>query len=126
MKIQLETGVGRFQIRSYGPGTVKINDAVFTASVLLAPEGIVADWPPQVFADLSAVHFEQIVGGKPEVVLLGTGARLQFPAPAVLAPLTRVGIGVEVMDTAAACRTYNILAGDGRRVVAALLMIEPR
>ena len=65
-----------------------------------------------------------LVGHKPEVVLLGTGARLRFPPAAVLAPLTRAGIGVEVMDTAAACRTYNILAGDGRRVVAALLMIE--
>jgi uncharacterized protein len=124
MKIQLDTGVGRFQIRSYGPGTIKINDVVYTASVLLAPEDIVTDWPPQVFADLDTGHFEPIVAVRPEVVLLGTGARLQFPPPAVLAPLARAGIGVEVMSTAAACRTYNILAGDGRRVAAALLMIE--
>lgn len=124
MKIQLETGIGRYQVRSYGPGTVKVNDAVYSASLVLAPEQVIVDWPPQRFADLQAEHFNVIAGFRPEVVILGTGARLQFPPPAVLAPLTRAGIGVEVMDTAAACRTYNILAGDGRKVVGALLMIE--
>lgn len=125
MKIQLETGVGRYLVRSYGPGTIKINDVAYTSSVLLTPEQIVADWPPQLFAELSARHFDPVVAFKPEVVILGTGAHLKFPEPPVLAPLSRAGIGVEVMDTAAACRTYNILASDGRKVVAALLMIEP-
>jgi uncharacterized protein len=123
MKIQIETGVGRYLIRSYAPGTIKINDAVYASSLLLTPEQIVADWPPQSFAELAAGHFDPVVALKPEVVVLGTGARLQFPSPAILAPLSRAGVGVEVMDTAAACRTYNILASDGRNVVAALLMI---
>jgi uncharacterized protein len=124
MKIQLEAGVGRYLIRSYAPGTIKVNDTAYKTSLLLTPDQIVADWPPQLFDDLAAGHFEPIAALKPEVVVLGTGARLKFPPPPVLAPLSRMGIGVEVMDTAAACRTYNILASDGRKVVAALLMIE--
>jgi uncharacterized protein len=124
MKIERETGVAQYLIRSYAPGTVKINDAVYTSSVVLTPEEVVPDWPPATFTDLASAHFDAIAARKPEVVILGTGARLKFPSAAVLAPLSRAGIGVEVMDTAAACRTYNILASDGRKVVAALLMIE--
>lgn len=123
MKIEREMGIGRHFIRSYAPGVVKINDTIYNSSVVLTPEEILADWPPSAFTDLASSHFDAIAARKPEVVILGTGTRLKFPSPAVLAPLTRAGVGVEVMDTAAACRTYNILASDGRKVVAALLMI---
>lgn len=126
MKIQLETGVGRYLVGAYAPGTITINEAIYTSSLVLTPEDIDANWTPRTFEELAAIHFDAIAALKPEVVILGTGASLRFPAPACLAPLARAGIGVEVMDTAAACRTYNILAADGRRVVAALLMIEPR
>jgi uncharacterized protein len=125
MKIQLETGVGRYLVRAYARGTITIGEAIYTSSLVLTPEVVIADWTPRVFEELAATHFDSIVALKPEIVILGTGARLRFPAPACLAPLARAGIGVEVMDTAAACRTYNILASDGRRVVGALLMIEP-
>ena len=84
----------------------------------------IADWPPQTFSDLAAEHFEQIRQLAPEVVVLGTGSRLQFPRLADTRALIQANIGLEVMDTGAACRTYNILMQDGRRVVAALLMIE--
>ncbi len=124
MKIQLESGTGHHLIRAYAPGKITVNETVYTASVVLAPEEIRSDWTPQRFDQLAAEHFEAIAALRPEVFILGTGARLRFPVPACLAPLSRAGIGVEVMDTAAACRTYNILAGDGRKVVAALLMIE--
>ena len=124
MKIQLESGTGRHLIRAYAPGKITVNETVYTASVVLAPEEIRSDWKPQRFDELASDHFEAIATLRPEVVILGTGARLRFPVPACLAPFSRAGIGVEVMDTAAACRTYNILAGDGRKVVAALLMIE--
>jgi uncharacterized protein len=124
MKIQLDNDAGRFLVRAYAPGQIKINDTVYTSSVLIALTDIRADWEPRRFEDLTAAQFEEIAALKPEVVLLGTGAKLRFPPPACLAPLSRAGVGVEVMDTAAACRTYNILAADGRRVVAGLLMIE--
>jgi len=124
MKIQLENSAAQHLVRAYAPGKITVNETVYTSSLILMPEQVLPDWTPQLFQDLAAEHFEGIAERKPEVVILGTGARLRFPAPACLAPLSRAGIGVEVMDTAAACRTYNILAADGRRVVAALLMIE--
>jgi uncharacterized protein len=124
MKIELDTGIGRYLIRAYAPGKITVNDATYTSSLVLTPEGIWPEWTPQIFPELAAEHFEAIAVRRQEVVILGTGALLTFPAPACLAPLSRAGIGVEVMDTAAACRTYNILAADGRKVIAALLMIE--
>jgi uncharacterized protein len=123
MRIQLETGRGRNVIRAYAPGEVRVNETVYTRSVVVTPDRIISDWPPERYGDLDVPHFEIIVTLEPEIVLLGTGTRLQFPLPSRTLPLIRAGIGVEVMDTAAACRTYNILMEDGRRVVAALLMI---
>ncbi|MHB8535543.1 MAG: Mth938-like domain-containing protein [Sulfuricaulis sp.] len=124
MKIHLETGAGQFFIRAYAPGRVTINDEVYTHSLIVTPEQIIRDWPPNSPAELQAVHFEFIVSLRPEVFVLGTGARLQFPAARIIRPLVEAGIGIEVMDTGAACRTYNILMSDGRRVAAALMMIE--
>jgi uncharacterized protein len=124
MKIQLETGSGQYLVRSHAPGQIKINDKTYTASLVVTPEQVMDDWAPQTFEALSPEHFEPLAALKPEVVLLGTGTRLRFPNASVFAPLARAGVGVEVMDTAAACRTFNILASDGRRVVAALLMIK--
>jgi uncharacterized protein len=124
MKIHLETGMGQNLIRAYAPGRITINEEVYTTSLIVTPQQVVAAWPPSGFADLRAVHFEAIVVLQPEVVILGTGARLQFPAPSLTRSLVEAGIGIEVMDTGAACRTYNFLMSDGRRVAAALLMIE--
>jgi uncharacterized protein len=124
MKIQLESGQGVNVIRAYAPGQVTINHEVYVRSVIVTPERILTDWPPLRFEDLAAVHFEMIRELRPEIVLLGTGARLMFPEPARTLALVQSGIGLEVMDTAAACRTYNVLLADGRRVAAALLMIE--
>ncbi len=124
MKIQLESDTSKNLVRAYAPGTITINDKIYTASVVLTPQKIVTDWTPQHFEDLKPEHFDAIAAQRPEVVIIGTGTRLRFPSPACTAPLARAGIGVEVMDTAAACRTYNILASDDRRVIAAILMIE--
>jgi uncharacterized protein len=122
MKLHLETGAGLHIVRGYAPGRVTVNQTIYRASVVVLPDRILADWPPQRFDELRAEHFALIAALEPEIVVLGTGVRLQWPAAAILAPLA--GIGREVMDTAAACRTYNILMGEGRRVAAALLMIE--
>jgi uncharacterized protein len=126
MKIHLETGMGQNLIRAYAPGRITINEVVYATSLIVTPNQVVAEWPPATFADLLVGHFEMIVPLQPEVVILGTGARLQFPAPALTRSLVEAGIGLEVMDTGAACRTYNFLMSDGRRVAAALLMIENR
>ena len=123
MKIQLDTAANQNRIRHYGAGSITVNQAAYAVSIVVLPEQVV-EWPPQRFADLSAGHFELLRALNPEVVLLGTGSRLQFPAPALTRSLAQSGIGLEVMDTGAACRTYNVLAGEGRRVAAALLMLD--
>lgn len=90
-------------------------------SIILSPRSM-RSWSPDRWEAMEVGHFEELLEWDPEVVLLGSGARTRFPTPELLAPLHRHGIGIEVMDTVAACRTFNILAGEGRRVTAALLM----
>ncbi|MCC6207217.1 MAG: Mth938-like domain-containing protein [Gammaproteobacteria bacterium] len=98
---------------------------VLRQSLVIMPDRLISDWPPQRFEELEQAHFDLLAAYAPEVVLFGSGARLQRPHPALLSGLTDRGIGVEVMDTGSACRTYNFLMSDRRRVVAALLMITP-
>ena len=120
MKLQA-TALSRMRaFTGYGDGYVLVNGERHMRSLLVTPERVL-DWAPGSFAELAEAHFAQIAAWGPEVVLLGTGARLRFPAPALSAPLARAGVGLEVMDVQAACRTYNILAAEDRRVVAALL-----
>lgn len=123
MRLSLDTGDRSNLIRSYGEGWITVNDTKITQSVLVTPDRMDTDWPPQRFDALRADHFEQLLTLEPEIVLLGTGARQRFPHPRLTRSLLEAGIGVEVMDTSAACRTYNIIMAEGRRVVAALLMI---
>ncbi|MFQ5934829.1 MAG: Mth938-like domain-containing protein [Acidiferrobacterales bacterium] len=126
MKIHLEMGNPRANVvRAYAPGQITVNDDVYRTSLILTPERVAADWPPRLVAELQAEHFTEVVALEPELVVLGTGRRLQFPHAAVTRPLVDAKIGFEVMDTGAACRTYNILMSEGRKVVAALLMIDP-
>jgi len=90
-------------------------------SIILSPRHM-RSWSPSRLEEIELVHFEELLEWEPEVVLFGSGDRLRFPERELLAPLHRRGIGIEVMDTVAACRTFNILASEGRRVTAALLM----
>jgi uncharacterized protein len=124
MKIQLETGGGQNVIRAYGPRRVTINQDVYHTSLILTPDRVFSDWPPCRLDELREEHFAVISELRPELVVLGTGKRLLFPPPAITQVLFKANIGVEVMDTGAACRTYNVLMSEGRRVAAALLMIE--
>ena len=124
MRFQLETGGQANLIRTYVPGRIVVNQDAYTHSLIVLPGRVITDWAPQVFADFTAVHFEALAALAPEVVILGTGLRQQFPRAELLAPLIKAGIGWEVMDSGAACRTYNILMGEGRNVAAALLMIK--
>ena len=109
-------------ITGYGPGWVAIGNERITHSLLLHSDGQRADWGCTRFDDLAPEHFAQLAQARPELVIFGSGNALRFPKPAWVRSLIEAGIGIETMDTAAACRTYNILAGEGRRVVAALLV----
>lgn len=105
----------------YGEGYVQVNGERRDASVIVLPERVL-EWPPASFAELQEAHFALLAGLGPEVVLLGTGSTLRFPHPRLTAPLARAGIGLEVMDVQAACRTYNILVAEERIVAAALVL----
>jgi len=109
-----------YTFTAYGEGYVMVNGARHEASVIVLPERI-EPWPVADFASLAEEHFAALAALAPEVVLLGTGARLRFPHPRLTAPLARARIGLEVMDLQAACRTYNILMAEERKVAAALL-----
>lgn len=124
MRIDLETGEQSNLIRTYAPGRIGVHETIYRTSVVVLPQRIVTDWPPQTFDALTVDHMQMLADLECEVLLLGTGQRLRFPPAALLAPIAAAGIGIEVMDTGAACRTYNILMGEGRRVAAALMMIE--
>jgi uncharacterized protein len=101
----------------------RVNERVLERSFALSPEQLLEDWPaPATPAALEPAHLEPLLALQPELLVLGTGERQVFPPPAVLAACLTRGIGIEVMDNAAAARTYNVLAGEGRRVVAALLL----
>ena len=95
-----------------------------TESLILTNREVISAWEPSRLSDLTAAHMDLVLSLDPELVLLGTGAKQQFPPLEVLSRFHRAQIGVEVMDTAAACRTFNILVAEGRHVAAALLMIE--
>ena len=122
MKIQLDDTGGRYAITAYGPGRVAVNQTVYTCSLIVSPDRLIADWAPRTLPDLASEHLAELLALAPEVVLIGTGQTLRFPHPSVLAGLISAGIGHEIMDTGAACRTYNVLMGEGRRVVAGLLI----
>jgi len=94
-----------------------------TESFILTGRQVITEWKPEQIAELTVAHLEEVLSLNPELVLLGTGAKQQFPAMDILATLQRARIGIEVMDTPAACRTFNILVAEGRQVAAALLMI---
>lgn len=121
MKLQADRMEGQNAIARHGPGGVFVNGVEHANSVLVPWRGTVAPWPVRGFDELDASHFEAVAALQPELVIFGSGPRLRFPKPAWLKPLIGQRIGVETMDSAAACRTYNVLLAEGRSVVAALV-----
>ena len=105
MKIAHEQLAGRNAFTGYGDGYVEVNRARHHASLVVSAERVVTDWPASSIESLTADHMAAILEMAPEIVLIGTGGAFRFPEPAMLAPLYKAGIGVEVMDTPAACRT---------------------
>jgi len=104
---------------------VDINRVRYAHSIVFAPEGPVQSWPVTDFAQLRAADFAGLLPLQPEIVLLGTGSKQRFVHPRLTQALQQQRIGVECMDTSAACRTYNILMAEGRKVVAALILESP-
>lgn len=109
-------------VRAYRPGSVSIGEHTVSQSCLFNANQLLADWPPRAVAELSVAHFDTAFAWEPELILLGTGARQEFPSREIYAAILARRIGFEVMDTGAACRTYNVLVGENRRVVAGLIL----
>jgi uncharacterized protein len=122
MQFTLENDRSVNVVQAYSAGRIKVGGSEYASSVILTPERIIPDWTPAVVADLTLAHLDEVLAVDPEIVLLGTGRRLRFPPPQLLGAMLGRGIGIECMDTAAACRTYNVLVHEGRRVAAALLI----
>jgi len=112
-------------ISGYGPGWVGVNGEKITQSVIVGSRGQRIPWTANSFDELGGEHFAMLADVEAEVVIFGSGARIRFPRPAWLQPLMARKIGIETMDTAAACRTYNVLAQEGRNVAVALLLEQP-
>ncbi len=121
MKLHRTPGAGLQLFSGYGAGYVSVNHVRYEKCVIVTP-GAVSEWAVDGFESLAAADFAFIAEHKPEIVILGTGVKQRFPAPALGRALASSGAGVEVMDTRAACRTYNILASEGRKVVAAIVL----
>ena len=122
MKLHQDLPAGQNIVTSIGDDYVAVNGERHTNSFLLLPHHLVQGWGQAGFDALTEADFAKIAALGCEIVLFGTGRRQRFPRPALLQPLMAARIGVEVMDTAAACRTYNILMAEGRNVAAALLL----
>jgi uncharacterized protein len=126
MKFTLHRPSNIHVIRGYTAGEIIIGEQVYRRTVVVTPQQVITDWPPATIDALDAGHLDALCALEPEIVLIGSGAAQQFPDHALLARAMARGIGLEVMDTGAACRTYNILASEDRRVLAALFMETAR
>lgn len=109
-------------IRSFRPGEIHLRDSIVTTNLIISAEAIIHDWKPSAVSALSINDLGAVLALQPEIILLGTGAIQQFPPIETLTAIMHAGIAIEVMSTHAACSTYNVLMGERRAVVAALLV----
>jgi uncharacterized protein len=121
MKLDLASASAENRFTGYGRCFVMVNNVRYENNIIVLPERVMG-WDVSAFEALDAREFEFLANLAPEIVLLGTGSSLRFPHPSLARPLAAAGIGLEVMDTSAACRTYNMLMAEGRKVAAALLL----
>ena len=121
MKLRLANMAGLNVFTAYGDDYVAVNHEKHLKNLIVLPESIIPEWSTATVATLSTEDMQKLLELGTEIILLGTGNRLRFPAGPLMRPFAPAGIGLEIMDLRAACRTYNILAAEGRKVAAALL-----
>ncbi len=122
MKFAQDSQDEGYVITAYGEDTVSVNGKVFERSLIVANTEFSEDWGVAAIDQLADEHITQILAFKPELIIIGTGSKLIFPAVEIYSAIIKRGIGVDFMDTRAACRTYNILMSEGRGVVAGLIL----
>ncbi len=121
MKLHLANMAGLNVFTAYGDDYVAVNHEKHLKNLIVLPESIIPEWSTASVETLVAEDMQKLLELGTEIILLGTGSRLRFPAGPLMRPFAPAGIGLEIMDLRAACRTYNILAAEGRKVAAALL-----
>jgi uncharacterized protein len=122
VKFTLEAASHANLIRSYSDSELRIGDQRVQHSCLVTAERLIGDWPPESFAELAPAHLEAIFALTPELVLLGTSGTQRFASAELRGEFARRGVGLEVMELGAACRTFNVLVQEERRVLAALFL----
>lgn len=122
MSLTQDENHAKFQIKAYEPGRIQVNEDIYTQSLIVAPLVLITDWKPQIITELTNEHLGIIFELEPAILLIGTGSQIHFPPIDIYGDLINRGIGVEIMDTSAACRTYNVLTAEDRNVVAALII----
>lgn len=122
MQLSLDSNQGNYYITAYSEKCVTINNMPITHSLIVSPAQLIQPWRPSCIEDLQLDDLAIILELKPEVVLLGTGEILQFPNVAIISLFYAANIGIEIMNTGAACRTFDVLVSEGRQVVAALII----
>lgn len=122
MKFSEDLNTAQYRITGYDKDWVRVNDIQLQNSFLLGPDTLIEEWPPQTIRDLTSKNLRALLAIEAEVFILGSGLTQQYPPKEALQSLIQHGIGFEVMTTAAACRTYNILLSESRRVAAAFLL----
>ena len=122
MKLQADTQPSLNTVSAYGANFIEINAVRHESSILLTPEGPITAWSCASFEDLKQADFQEMADKKPALVIFGSGKKIKFPRPELIAPLIQAKIGIETMDLQAACRTYNVLMAEGRNVLAALII----
>jgi uncharacterized protein len=121
MEIRREQNDAQYQIRKYSPGCITVNEQEYSSSILVMPQYFSA-WAVQDINSLQEINLLALLDLRPDVILLGTGDKLVFPASNITQTVTNKKVGLEIMTTDAACRTYTILVAEGRNVLAALLI----
>ncbi len=122
MKLHLNTNVGQNTIAGHGVGYVQVNQQRIETPLIVSPETLISPWAVNNVESLTFDDFAELIALKPALVVLGSGSKFRFPNPRLMAAFSQARIGFEVMDTGAACRTYNVLMSEGRNVIAALLV----
>ena len=122
MKLHRDNPYAQNRIRGYGAGEIRINDTIHHQSLIVGPQALELEDLPANLAVLEARHLDRLLAHTPEIILLGTGSRLVFPPRELMLTVQARGVGMEVMDTGAACRTFNVLLAEDRMVVALLLL----
>ena len=122
MKLHLANFSHQYIFTGYGDGYVLVNQIRYEKNLIVLPDHLIENWPVISVSQLEVQHFDYLMPHAPEIVILGTGAKHKFPNQSLLSQLIKMNIGIEIMDTKACCRTYNILVEEERRVAAAILI----